>query len=166
MHYQEKYQPLSYGDCLILHRYHGTWQFREETRLLAWREILYAVRRRSILAKLWGYGVYFVDSDCDWYSVSVPVVIYAICCYIGPHYNGPRLHISRFGTVYITGLCLNLYSNVIVVVRLIVLEGPLHLICCGRCSLSGVIWDSLGNIKLVACCTQKQMGLSHAVALY
>ena len=39
------------------------------------------------------YGVCFVGSDPDLYSASVTAVMYAILCYIGPHYNGSQLYI-------------------------------------------------------------------------
>ena len=38
------------------------------------------------------YGASFVDSASDWYSASVPAMIYAISCYIWPRYNGTRLY--------------------------------------------------------------------------
>ena len=38
-----------------------------------------------------GYGVSFVDPASDWYSASVPVIIYVIHYNIGPRYNGTRL---------------------------------------------------------------------------
>ena len=40
------------------------------------------------------YGVSFVGSAPEWYSASVPAMIYAICWYIGPRYNGTRLYSS------------------------------------------------------------------------
>ena len=41
------------------------------------------------------YGVYFVDSASEWYSVSVPAIIYAISYYVGPHYNCIRLYFAK-----------------------------------------------------------------------
>ena len=38
--------------------------------------------------------VSFVDSVSDWYSASVPAIIYALSYYIGPRYNGTRLYLS------------------------------------------------------------------------
>ena len=37
------------------------------------------------------YGVPFVGQDSDWYSTSVPAIIYAISYYIRPRYNDTRL---------------------------------------------------------------------------
>ena len=36
--------------------------------------------------------VSFVDSVSDWFSACVLSIIYAICYYIGPRYNGTRLY--------------------------------------------------------------------------
>ena len=47
------------------------------------------------------YGMYFVGSNRDLYSVSVTVVIGAISCHIGPRYNGTRLYWGRNKTVAI-----------------------------------------------------------------
>ena len=38
------------------------------------------------------YVVSFVDPASDWYSASVPVIIYVISYNIGLHYNGTRLY--------------------------------------------------------------------------
>ena len=38
------------------------------------------------------YGVSFEDPASDWYSASVPVIIYVICYNIGLCYNGTRLY--------------------------------------------------------------------------
>ena len=58
-----------------------------------------AVITRSILSKYSQktphsspYGASFVDSASDWYSASVPAMMYAISCYIWPRYNGTRLY--------------------------------------------------------------------------
>ena len=45
------------------------------------------------------YGVYFVNAASDWYSASVPVIIYVISYDSGARYNGTRLHIQ---SVYVT----------------------------------------------------------------
>ena len=37
------------------------------------------------------YGVSFVDPASDWYSTSVPAIIYAVSYYIGPCYNSTQL---------------------------------------------------------------------------
>ena len=34
------------------------------------------------------YGVFFVDPASDWYSATVPVIVYVITCNIGSRYNG------------------------------------------------------------------------------
>ena len=44
--------------------------------------------------------MYFVGSNCDSYSASVIAVMYAISCYIGPHYNGTRLYFASTMYVY------------------------------------------------------------------
>ena len=41
------------------------------------------------------YGVSFVGSAPDWYSASVPAMMYAICWYIGPRYNATRLYMAK-----------------------------------------------------------------------
>ena len=41
------------------------------------------------------YGVCFVDPASDWYSASVPVIIYAISYNIGPPYNGTWLYFEH-----------------------------------------------------------------------
>ena len=41
------------------------------------------------------YGVSFVDPGSDWYSASVPVIIYVISYNIGPRYNGTRLYLRK-----------------------------------------------------------------------
>ena len=38
------------------------------------------------------YGVYFVDSTSDWYSASIPAMIYVVAYFIGPRYNSTRLY--------------------------------------------------------------------------
>ena len=40
------------------------------------------------------YGVSFVDPASDWYSASVPVIIYVLSYNIGPRYNGIHLYLS------------------------------------------------------------------------
>ena len=39
------------------------------------------------------YGVPFVDPASDWYSASVPVIIYVIFYNIGAHYKGTRMYL-------------------------------------------------------------------------
>ena len=38
------------------------------------------------------YGVSFVDPASDWYSTSIPLIIYVMSYNIGPRYNGTRLY--------------------------------------------------------------------------
>ena len=51
------------------------------------------------------YGVSFLDSTSDWYSASVPAIIYAIFYYFGMHYNGTWLYLrpTKIHTGYNTG---------------------------------------------------------------
>ena len=42
------------------------------------------------------YGVFIVEPVSDWYSVSVPVIIYVISYNIGLRYNGTELYKHDF----------------------------------------------------------------------
>ena len=64
------------------------------------------------------YGASFVDSVSDWYSASVPAIMYAICCYIWPRYNGTRLYTSGQKTSTVFNSKSPLISNVDVCFRL------------------------------------------------
>ena len=52
---------------------------------------------RHPIARPWGraMGVSVVSTDTDLCCASVTAVLYVISCYIGPRYNGTRLHINR-----------------------------------------------------------------------
>ena len=45
------------------------------------------------------YGVSFVDPASDWYSVSVPVIIYVVFYNIGPNYNDTWLYFEDWAPV-------------------------------------------------------------------
>ena len=53
------------------------------------------------------YGVYFVDSASDWYSASIPAMMYALPCYIGPCYNGSREIVIRKNMVICNNKCMS-----------------------------------------------------------
>ena len=42
------------------------------------------------------YGVYFVNLASEWYSASVPVIIYTISYNIGSRYNGTQLYVHSY----------------------------------------------------------------------
>ena len=77
-------------------------------------KFLINVHKRHPIARPLGRGVGCLLSNpaSDWYSATVPVIIYAISCYIRPRYNGTRLYylIFKLSSTFVYMATLQVYT--------------------------------------------------------